>query len=262
MRMPGCAALSLFLLSFGAGVAAGQDQKNDLSAATAITPSEVRRHLKVISSSGIDDYIATEISTYSEKLDRTRTIVQNAQGERFLLTYESDYEKQTTSHEIREVGGREFLRMKFSSLWTAITRSGTIEEAKKHPELLKRTDLRFEFTTAGNGVLAGDNLGLWDDLETQREWRARLRTMVTPQFLEELEIMWANGFLASAVGDRFAAPVRYVVYRPDCPAPELRVEAVPPDCDFDKKFGFECSDKQKARAEKALAAKPPSTKYY
>jgi hypothetical protein len=247
---------------FGASVAAGQDQKNDTSAASATPPSEVRLHYKVISPTGVDDYVATQISVNSEKLDRTRTIVENAQGKRFLLTHETDYVKQTTSNEIREVGGHEFLRMKFSSLWTAITRSGTIEEAEKHPELLKRTDLPFEFTTAGNGILAGDNFGLWDDLETQREWRTHLRTMVTPQFLEELEIMWANGFLASAVGDRFAEPVRYVVYRPDCPAPELRVEAAPPDCAFDKKFGFECSDKQKARAEKALAAKPPSTKYY
>jgi hypothetical protein len=171
MRMPGCAALSLFLLLFGASVAAGQDQKNDTSAASATPPSEVRLHYKVISPTGVDDYVATQISVNSEKLDRTRTIVENAQGKRFLLTHETDYVKQTTSNEIREVGGHEFLRMKFSSLWTAITRSGTIEEAEKHPELLKRTDLPFE-------------------------------------------------------------------------------------------FGFECSDKQKARAEKALAAKPPSTKYY
>jgi hypothetical protein len=207
--------------------------------------------------------VATEIRSLSEKSDNIRLIVENAEGKMFLFSYDRDYVKQTTSHTIREVGSQEYLRLKFQSVWTATTRSGTLEEAAKHPELMEKTDLSFEFATAGDGILAGGNFGLWNDVQTQREWRTRLRSMLAPQFLEELEIMWANGFFASAFGTSYAEPVRFVVYRPDCGGSEnLRVEPAPPDCDFDKKFGFRCSDKQKARAEKALAAKPPSTRFY
>lgn len=260
-----CARSVAPVLAFVLGILAVGVKAEDVQSGSARTKPasvEMRKHYKVISPSGIDDYVVTEISSNSEKLDRVRTIAEDAQGTRFLLTYETDYVKQVTFHEIRQIGGQEFLRLQFWSPWTATTRAGTIEEAHKHPELLQRNDLRFEFTTAGNGVLAGGNFGLWYDVQSQREWRTRLRSMISAQFLEQLEIMWANGFLTSAVGNRFAEPVRYVVYRPDCPSAELRIEPAAPDCAFDKKLGFPCSDDQKARAEKALAVKPPSTTFY
>lgn len=263
-RLPTLAATLSLLIATATGA---QTTTNEAtvgpSATTTAAPTEVRRHFKVLSPGQVDDYVATEIRSLSEKSDKIRMIVESAQGQKFLLTFERDYVKQTTSHEIREVGGQEFLRLRFQSPWTATTRTGTLEEGAKHPELIEKTDFSFEFATAGNGILAGGDFGLWNDMQNQREWRTRLRSMLAPQFLEALEIMWSNGFFASSVGNTFAEPVRYVVYRPDCGAPDdLRVEPALPDCDFDKKFGFPCSDRQKARADRALNAKPPSTKLY
>jgi hypothetical protein len=255
-------AIAILILAppaFAGGVEILSPEQSSPSSPT--TPVlELRRHYRLIGSDPGSDYVATTITQAAEDHSKTTTLLRSTAGKLFVFSYDRDYRKQVAVHEIRI--DREFIRFKFFLPWTATTQAGTIEEGQKHPELLD-APTRFEFSVAGGGTFAGSSLAGWEDPRSQREWRSHLRSMLAPQFLEAVETMQSEGFFVTSLGSGHAELVRWILYRVECDATsDLKVEPATPDCDFDSSAGFDCSEKQKVREEKATSTKPPLTTPY
>jgi hypothetical protein len=227
------------------------------TAAPDEVPREIRQHLSVVSPTGIDDYVVTQIQRFSEKGDKTVVLLRTSAGDRLIATHEWNYTTQVSYTEIRDERSSEFLRVTFTYPMVTRTRSDTLEQVKKNP-LLLTGQTPFEMTAPGNSRLSGI-ASHWEDPETAKGWRIRLRQMLSPTFLEELEIVDSSGLLKepifSYVHDFL---MNHVLYRTSCDSTaSLRVAPAVPDCTFDKDFGFPCSMEQQARAKAAVEGKKP-----
>lgn len=226
-----------------------------LTAQPAAVPStarhEVRQHFTVTSPSGIDDAVLTRIQNLTEADDKTVVLIRTAAGGHFIATHEWNYETQVSYSELRDERGGDFLRVSVTYPYATKTRSATLELAKKNPKLVS-SDIPFEITAPGNSRLSGIE-SHWRDPITAREWRTRIRQMVSQSFLEELEIIDSSGMFSDPMlSSLHQFLLQFVLYRTSCDSPSaLRVAAAVPDCGFDKEFGFGCSDDQLTRAKAA-----------
>jgi len=248
-----------FSLALLVGAAAAQP-----AALTKQEPAkEARTHFELRSEDGLANFVVTTIHGLSDTLITSKVLLQDEHGTRFLLSWDRDYVHQTSIREIRQVGGTEYLRYTLFLPFSARTRSATQAEAREHPELSNDKNAKFELGTAGNSSISG-TVDFWKDAPTAREWRSRARMMLSPSFLDSLEYLETLGvFRRADFPDLDAILIPLILYRTDCDAKtELVQVALPPDCAFDKKFGFDCSDQQKERAEKYAAQTPAVTKSY
>jgi hypothetical protein len=214
--------------------------------------SEVRTHRLLKSSNGIDDYTLTEIVRHlPNDTDQTVVLAENMLGERFLLTHEKSVRRGTEVYELRQGAGDDFIRVTLSELPPNARAATTTDGALNQTPAKDR--FWFEYTTAGNGRASGYP-SQWHDRELQRSWRTRLRSILAPQFLEQLEILQVSGFVL-AIGPGFASVlVENIMYRARCAPPVLRTVSLPGDCRFDQRFGLGCSDEQQRHAAQASAA--------
>jgi hypothetical protein len=130
-----------------------------------------------------------------------------------------------------------------------------LEQAKKAPQLLN-SDVPFEISGPGNTRVSGIE-SHWRDPATARDWRVRIRQMITPLFLEQLEIADSSGLFSEPIlSSLHDILMQFVLYRTSCDSPaNLHVAPAIPDCGFDKDFGFACSEDQLKRAEAAASEK-------
>ena len=234
-------------------------QSEDVSA----PPREFRTHYEFQSVTGLDDFTATIIRRDAGDHDGTTALIEDSHGNRFVFKWEREYVHQTSSREIRELRNNEFVRYTLWLPFTARTRKATSDQAHAHPELMDDKNSRFELAASGNAVISGI-LEHWKDVQTAREWRSRIRSMLTPSFLESLEVMETAGlFRVPDLLDLDYLLLPHLLYRTECePRMGLQVKFAVADCGFDKRFGFDCSDKQRERVEKAAAATPPLARPY
>jgi hypothetical protein len=232
-------------------------QQQSAPPASDAMPTEIRQHLSVLSPSGVDDYEVTQIQQLTEKDDKTVVLIRTASGDRLIATHDWNYQTQVSYSEIRDERSGEFLRATFTYPFATRTRSSTLDQAKKNPQLLT-SEVPFEITARGNGRLSGI-ASHWKDAATAREWRFRLRQMVTQTFLEELEVVDSSGlFSEPLLSSLHEFVMTYVLYRTSCDATVgLRVSPAVPDCGFDKDFGSPCSEEQQTRAKTAGESKKP-----
>jgi hypothetical protein len=233
------------------------------SAARPARNNETRKHFLLRSDSGLDDYEVTVVDQISEERLRVIGLVLDKNGKRYSLTWDRDFVQQTSSRQIRLLGGDdEFLRYTMYLPFTAKTRTATMAEAHAYPELTSRPD-KFEFAGPNDSRLNGEDR-FWDDPDTALEWRKRIRAMVPPSFLESLEMLQVSGLFRFGSFTDYAIVMPMILYRTECESAVAEPEVVPrpPRCDFDDAFGFGCSDAQKERAEKALGARPPAATAY
>jgi len=226
-------------------------------AQTAAPPPlhEVRQHYEIESSGGLDDYAITRIIRDSEIRDGAQILIRNASGVRFVVTRTGDYEHQRSTYEIRNLDTKDVLRVQYSKPFTSKTRAATIKEAHENPALMD-ADQPFEISTTSDATVTG-LYSHWRDPETARRWRSQIRQMLTPDFIDQLEIMQSSGLLDTPLVEAIDKMLmEYVLYRTDCQVPnQLHVQLVVPDCKFDGAFGFSCSDKQAERASAAAEKK-------
>lgn len=223
---------------------------------------EFRRHYFLRSVSGDEHYDVTVITQMGEERLSVVGLVLDQKGQRFLLSSDYDFVHQRSSKELRLTDGKEFLRYTMSMPFTSKTLTATMAEAHAHPELIIDSG-GFVFSGPGNLQFNGA-VNFWDDPATAREMRKRVRAMVQPSFVEALEILQSSGLFRFADLREYEIITPMILYRTECESgvPELVDELRPPDCSFDDRFGFPCSEKQKARAETLLSAKPPMAKGY
>ncbi|HEY2322344.1 MAG TPA: hypothetical protein VGJ82_05705 [Thermoanaerobaculia bacterium] len=225
--------------------------------------SESRTHFELKSQDGFADFTCTLVERVSEKLLSTRVLLQDPLGERFLISSVHDFEHQTATREIREIGGSDFLRYTMFLPYSAKTMSATRAEAHAHPELLHDSNTKFELSAAGNSSISGI-ASFWKDPPTALQWRSRARLMLSAEFLNSLEFLETVGiFRDQSIPDMDSIVMPLVLYRTECRLDvHLMKTALPPDCGFDSKFGVDCSDKQKETATKFNAERPPRAKAY
>jgi hypothetical protein len=219
---------------------------------------EVRQHFSVTSPSGIDDSLLTRIQNLSEADDKTVVLIRTAAGGHFVAVHEWNYESQISYSEIRDQRSGDFLRLSVTYPYATRTRSSTLELARKNPKLVSR-EIPFEMTAPGNTRLSGIE-SHWRDPATAREWRTRARQMVSPSFLEDLEIIDSSGLFSDPMlSSLHQFLLQFVLYRTSCDSPAgLQVAPAVPDCSFDKEFGLACSEDQVSRAKAASEAKTTS----
>ncbi|HEX7190694.1 MAG TPA: hypothetical protein VF381_03880, partial [Thermoanaerobaculia bacterium] len=131
--------------------------------------SETRMHFGLKSQDGLADFTCTVIERMSGKLLSSRALLQDSRGERFLISSLHDFEHQTATREIREIGGSDFLRYTMFLPYSAKTMAATRAEAHAHPELLHDSNTKFELSAAGNASISGI-ASFWKDAPTAFEW--------------------------------------------------------------------------------------------
>jgi hypothetical protein len=216
---------------------------------------EVRQHFIVTSPSGVDDFLLTRIQDLTEVDDKTVVLIRTVAGAHFIAIHEWNYETQVSYSEIRDEPSGHFLRVSVTYPYATRTRSSTLDLAKKNPKLVS-SDIPFEITAPGNTRLSGIE-SHWRDPATAREWRTRIRQMVSPSFLEDLEIIDSSGLFSDPMmSSLHQFLLQFVLYRTSCDSPSaLKVDPAVPDCSFDKEFGYGCSEDQLSRAKAAAEEK-------
>lgn len=251
MYLKRCFSLSLFFcgLSFGQATETPAPPRVDVNPATKVV--ENRQHIIVTSAAGNDDFVVTQISQRSDNLDRTIILIRTSAGDRLMTTREWDYEKQIAFSEIRDVRSDEFLRATFTYPISTKTRRATLEIVSKNPQLLS-IEVPFEISVHGPSRVSGI-ASHWEDPITARDWRTRVRQMISPNFLETLELVETSGLLKQpALASIHEMLMGYVLYRTNCNSGAgLSVEPAAPDCGFDKDFSYPCSEDQLKRAKAA-----------
>lgn len=224
---------------------------------------EFRSHVRLRTADGLGDFTVTVILSLSDKQEFNKALVQDASGSRYVLGWVRDYVHQTSTREIVQVGGTEYVRYTLFLPYSAKTRVATQKEAHDHPELMNDKNAKFELSTAGNASISG-TVDFWKDPATARDWRSRARLMISAGFLDAMEYMETVGiFRRPDFPDLDAIVMPLILYRTDCEAKDDLVSTeLVPDCSFDAKFGYKCSEKQKDRADRFAHEKPPLAKPY
>jgi hypothetical protein len=188
----------------------------------------------------------TRIVRTSDDRDHEIALVLDRGYGKVILERDHSFAKQLVIHRITDPKRETYIESRFGQPFTSTNRADTLEEARQHPELV---DVPVTMTLSTNG-------GEWTGLETNwREWgelrevRRRVRASLSFSLLEAIERMRDSVF-ATRVGDGFYLLVaKYALYDPPERAPsKLILESAIPDCDFDKSFGYPCSEKQLKRA--------------
>ena len=211
---------------------------------------EFRQHYAIVSPGGLDDYSVTSIVRSSAARQEAIVLIENARGEQFRVLRSSDFEKHRAAYEIRDPVHNESVRLEFVMPMSAKTLSGIVDEAHRNPQIMD-AEVPLEIYVSGNRAVSGLS-GQWKDPAVERQWRAQLRQMITPSFLEHIEVMQTSGLFALPMleGIDFML-ANHLLYRAGCgSAAPLRAAPAAPDCAFDAHMGFACSDRQRERAAK------------
>lgn len=214
---------------------------------------EFRRHFVAVTKKGTSLYQLTVITELRKDEARHFVLIEDAQGNDYLLSHVWDYSRQESQYELRDLRRKVFVRATHSYPYKSRTREETIAEAKAHPELAK--DLSLTIETPGTIRTAKESE--WRDPEAAREWRSEIRESLDPAFLEALERMRGGLFHGEPIMDTFCSIViQFVLHGANCESTELlELRPATPDCLFDASFGYACSDRQKERVADGEAQK-------
>jgi hypothetical protein len=217
-------------------------------------PAERREHFQVSTKAGDLLYHGTVITRISEKLDEKIVLVRDEGFMDLIFRQTSDYETQTDMQRVSDVAGRAFVQHSWRNHLTATTRTDALAEVRENEALLMAPVI----------VNIETNGGKWEDMEAnaddivaQRRLRHEQRITMSQSLLEALERMRGT-FFATRPGQTFLTLlVRHLLYEGDREmhreSSAVVVSNAAPHCDFDKAFGFACTDaqlKRIARAEK------------
>jgi hypothetical protein len=184
---------------------------------------------------------------------RSICLLEEGSGARMTLSDTSDYLAQTNVLEITDLETKDVARVTVRFPYKSATMKETIAEARAHPDL---ESIDLPTTIEVNGVSAHAKESEWLSERHARAARSSLRRAGSAAFLERLER------LRPIAADRelmlFCIHLlRHVLYDAPCEE-ELQAQEAFGDCSFDASFGHPCSERQKQRIEKAVAAGEPS----
>jgi hypothetical protein len=236
-------AVALGMLLFALSVSAGESRSK---------PIEMRNHFRITGQEGAVLYDITEVIRLADEVEENRLLIHDEGHGDFLMNRIWSYETQTITHRLNDLKDRAFVQISLKMPFTSKTRLETIAEAKRNPILVDTPAVVRLETNGGQWEGVHDD---WDEYGRLRQFRHELRQTLDPFMLEALERMRGTVLTLPGTPSAFYERVaRFVVYdqrSDEAPVSVQRVDAQP-DCDFDKSFGFPCSEKQLERVKKAV----------
>jgi hypothetical protein len=208
----------------------------------------LRTHYVISDSHGKALGRATVVPRWTEGWNRTVIVFESEQGDRLLLEDRADYESRTTESRVSDWGGDDFIAMRMTLPFSGKTQKEAFAEAEAtRMQIFKLMRDEIELETKS---------GSWKGSEAAWKGEARvaltrdLRRSISFELLETIERV-ADVALAIEPAPAARMILEYLLYRPVCGSGTIHsVEAVP-DCAFDARLGYPCSEKQRERAKKA-----------
>lgn len=216
----------------------------------AASISDSRRHYVLRSADRTVQYELTAIERTDGDIDTDIVLVDDRGHGLLLLQSQTDYQTQTAWYAITDAKGKALIRASFKLPFTAKTRAGTLAEAHAQPSLQMLPALLTIETNGGEWRSVDTDLQDWVRL---RELRHAIRPTIPFFLLEGIERMRGSLFASTSALAYYGLVGRYAVYdTTDEQKLELEEITAEPACDFDKSFGYPCSDKQLAAIKKSL----------
>jgi hypothetical protein len=232
-----------------------------MSAADEPKPTEMRNHFSILGESGEALYDITEVIRLGEDFEENHLLIHDEGHGDFLLNREWNYRDQIITYRMNDLKNRAFIQQSSKAPFNSKTRVGTLAEAKRNPNLV---DVPAVVKIETNG---GEWEGIhtdWDEYSRLRRFRHDLRQTLDPFMLEALERMRGTILTLPGMAAGFYQLVgRFIIYdqRSDETLTTVKQIALQPDCDFDKAFGYPCSEKQLERVSRAAKEGLPLSTY-
>ncbi|MGK2857449.1 MAG: hypothetical protein ACSLFQ_09600 [Thermoanaerobaculia bacterium] len=230
--------------------------------------TEGRKHFTISRADGVLLGLATVIHRSAPTWFRSVVLFRASTGDELVLENSTDYNSKTMEWTIRNVKGDAWITARVTLPFSGTTEAEALAEFQNTETRifkLMRPDLEFE-----------TNAGSWKGSET--EWAGDARLEITKQLriatsfdlLETIERSVDSAFVNMQVVGidvddemTYEEPLilQYLLYRPRCGRNASKAEFAVPDCDFDERFGFPCSEKQLSRAKTAEEAGEAPERY-
>lgn len=213
-------------------------------------PDDMRLHMAWFAPSGSVAYAVTRIVQSSETRTATTYLIEDSQGDRYILLHILDWSGGEVRAELRHVESKTYLALSMRMLVKGSTRTEILEAWKKAARPRPEEEV---FTAEAGGLTRTASVGEWEAYESANEWRRELRRSAGTKVVEGLEAMRAGLLPTQEFQPYCTIFLRYFLYgdAPCASTTVLKQELMPPDCDFDDGFGYGCSDRQKERVETA-----------
>ena len=213
--------------------------------------TELRSRSNVVGTDKRVHYELAEIVRLSDSDEANIVLVRDAAtGDRYVLERLRSYTRKTSTWIIRDPKGEAAIQTRFPLPFAAKTRQEVLEEARENPALASVPTI---LTIETNGGTWSGLETSWDEWSELRKVRHDIRRATSFHLLEGIERMRDSVFAQPAGQGFYDLVAKFVVYDADDP-PDARLRSVRamPNCDFDRAFGFPCSDAQQKRVRKAM----------
>lgn len=219
-----------------------------LKAAEADQTREFRSHAEIVQG----DHVLYEFSSVTRLGDETEEnvlLIRDIGHGDYVMTRRWSYKDQIVTHRLGSPKERAFIQISYKMPFTSKTRLETLAEGRQNPALID-TPVIARIETNG-----GEWEALHDELQRPhrlREFRRAVRQATDPAILETIERL--RGTSLARENAFFELLGHYFVYESGPEETEKGVgtkRMASPNCAFDSKFGYPCSQKQLARIKKA-----------
>ncbi|MHB0968517.1 MAG: hypothetical protein ACYC7A_09085 [Thermoanaerobaculia bacterium] len=216
---------------------------------------EFRRHYVVVTATGANGEVTVlkqMVEKAGEDEDLDTYLFEASTGDRFIFENNFYYAKSKTELVIRDVRGDSRITATFTLPFPGQRRDEFFAEAFRNVRL-------FEYMS---GVTIETRGGTWSvsrmELESNGPHRTKLASEIRRTISFELLEMIERAAM-SVFATELAAPVRVflvdaLLYRSGCESKNVDANLAMPDCRFDERFGFRCSEKQNDHAKAAIEA--------
>lgn len=216
--------------------------------------TEFRRHVQLFDREKVSYYEATVVVRMSEERDEEFVLVHDQGHGDDILSKVWTFRDQLTTSRLSDIKGRTFIQVSYKLPLIGTTRTETLAEARKNPDIMNVPGV---LTLETNG---GQWEGLdrdWQSAARLRDFRRQVRQTIDFSLIETMERMRGTLFATDEGSFFYTTVCRFALYDIDTgdaePPATVESTAAAPDCGFDKRFGFPCSEKQLSRVEKAVA---------
>jgi hypothetical protein len=242
LQLIGCLAVALLL---------GLEGK--LLAGSA--PADIRRHFVLSDSSGSCG-VVTEITRMVTKDDEDADLIsylfESATGERLIVENNLYYAKSQYELRIRDVRGDSQVTVRFLLPFPGQTRRAFLAETRRNAQLFEYLPDEFTIETRG-GTWSGSRTE-WEKAPRRLELTSEIRRTIPFELLEAIERAKSTLFASNLAGLVRVQLVDFLIYRHACEPGAVKAAPSLPDCQFDERFGFRCSEAQNKVVKEAVEA--------
>ena len=210
---------------------------------------ETRTRLNVVSADKRVQYEMVEVIRVGDTEEANVVLVRDtATGDRFVLQRLKSYTNRISTWKISDPKGESSIQASFALPFTKTTRREALQEARDNPLLMT---LPTVVTIETNGGTWSNLHTAWDEWSELRQLRHDIRRATSFYILEGIERMRDSVFPQPAAQGFYHIVGRFVIYDTDKEDAGLQSVRAMPNCDFDRSFGWPCTEAQQKRIRKA-----------